>query len=119
MKQKKELAMNLACEDGVLQQFKLWKLYSRFESNDELYYLHPEFVEYCEQDKKHNYEVCDTCFMSLSAGVKPELSITNNVDFGNIDHAGLDEPTFLEAICISSVRLFVRILNIKYINSPR
>jgi hypothetical protein len=119
LRKKKELTIQLPCENGAWKQFELWKLYSRFEMNGELYYLHPEFVEYCEQDRKHYCELCDACFTSLSAGVVPEFSIANNVDFGNIDRAGIDEPTFLEGMCIAFVRLFVRVLNIKqFANQP-
>lgn len=118
LKKKKELTINLPCEDGAWKQFELWKLYSRFESNGELYYLHPEFVEYCQQDRTYYCELCNECFTTFSGGVVPEFSIANHVDFGNIDRAGISEPTFLEAMCISFVRLFVRVLNIKYVNQP-
>jgi hypothetical protein len=121
LKKKEELTIHLPCEDGSWKQFELWKLYSRFESkNGELYYLHPEFVEYCTRDRTYYCELCDACFTSLSAGIVPEFSIANNVDFGNIDRAGINEPTFLEAMCVSFVRIFVRVLNIKCINqSPQ
>lgn len=42
--------------------------------------------------------------MCLSSGIIPVFSITNGVDFGEIDHVGIDEPTFLEAMCVSFVR---------------
>ncbi|GFH50424.1 hypothetical protein CTEN210_06900 [Chaetoceros tenuissimus] len=104
-------------EKGDTDKFDLWKLYSRYETEDSngqyaLYYLHPEFVE-IDENKKEWIQICTGCYSDLKQNIVPSFSIAKGIDFGDLNRCNLTCPNNIETMCTAMYRLFIKIVRIK------
>lgn len=76
-----------------------------------MYHLHPELVE-MDGDTVCT-KVCHSCQQAIVNGSVPQLSIANDVDFGNYHRLGLTTPNLHEWAIIARVRRFLQKLRWK------
>jgi len=105
-----------ASENNNLE-IKPWEAISYYEHHDVSsecvrYHLHRELVD-VDSDGKTGTWLCPTCYKQLNKGMKPKLSITAGVDFGNFGRIqGITKPNLHEQIVLSQIRLFQAIIKV-------
>ena len=93
----------------VTRTVDLCEMVSCYELDDDLYHLHPDLVHTGSVAGEPRVWLCNCqCAKVAAAGGEcaPSRSLAAGVDFGRLDVLGLPEPSAIEQLILSDVRLY-------------
>ena len=97
------------------------KIVSFYVYEDEMYHIHPEFVEMStDEDRCPTVRICPECTLAIRRKNIPKFSIASGVDFGHPARIGLVEPTIAEQYSLALACPYVTVFKlVGHSNSQR